>query len=88
MNDLAELIERLETHMGKQDVAVSLSDCRKAAEALRKLREALTNCRRLSGLDDDLVAGTSAVVMQRMAEIHQHSAAALAQPKEGQEDAQ
>lgn len=46
------------------------------------LREALKEIRKLSGLDNALSEGASATVMSRMADIHQHSDAALASTRE------
>lgn len=44
---IEELIERLESHMGKQDVPVLLADCRAAAAALRTQRnEVVEECAR------------------------------------------
>lgn len=36
-DDLAGLVERLESHMGRQEVAVLLADCRAAAAAIQSL---------------------------------------------------
>ena len=36
--DIVELIDRLDSHMGQQDIAVLLRDCRLARDALLRLR--------------------------------------------------
>lgn len=39
MSDLIELIERLQSHMGKADMGEVLADCRLAADKITALRE-------------------------------------------------
>ncbi len=69
-----------------EDRRVSESFARTKAEAeVAALRKALEEIRKLSGLDDLLIEGASAIVMSRMADIHQHSDAALTSTKETSE---
>lgn len=49
-DDLAGLVERLESHMGRQEVAVLLADCRTAAATIQSL--AARNAELEMGLED------------------------------------
>ncbi len=41
--EAAELVERLESHMGKQYISILLADCREAAALIRSLSDELDN---------------------------------------------
>lgn len=69
----------------EKDFLKAIARAESAEAEAAALREALEEIRKLSGLDDLLIEGASAIVMSRMADIHQHSDAALTSTKETSE---
>lgn len=55
MTDTSELVERLQSHMGQQDRAILLADCRAAADTIERLTRELAEAR--SMLEVPFLAG-------------------------------
>ena len=70
-SELVDLIERLESHMGKQDPQILLADCREAASELRAQSAQIAKLQ----ADGDKLAGAANALRDDMlmrAEMHKH----------------